>query len=179
MFIFQDWKANAGNPKGMLVMALFRIAHALRFGPKWLLPLTVIYGIFYRVLVEWILCIELPWKTKVGPGLGVYHGFSTVISDKAIIGKDCIVRHSVTIARKYNIDGSRTAAPVLGDRVNIMPHAMILGPIIIGSDSIIGAGAVVIKDVPAGALVAGNPARILKFISNQKNTASSSNHGCD
>ena len=84
--IFQDWSANGGNAKGRVVMLLFRIAHLLRCGPAWLRPLALLYGPFYRVGVEWLMGIELPWKTVVGEGLRLDHGVGLVINDHAIIG---------------------------------------------------------------------------------------------
>ena len=160
--IFQDWQANEGNPKGRLVMVLFRVAHALRSGPKWLLPVAAAYGVAYRIGVEWILGIELPWKTKVGAGLRIYHGYGLVVGDESVIGNDCTLRHGTTLGFKILPDGSRSTAPVLGNNVEIGPSVTILGPVKIGDNAVIGAGAVVVKDVPAGAIVAGNPARILK-----------------
>ena len=53
--------------------------------------------------------------------------------------------------------------PVVGDRVRVMPGAKVLGAITVGDDAIIGANSVVIEDVPPGAVVAGNPARIIRF----------------
>ncbi len=162
--IFQDWKANTRNPKGRFVMVLFRTAHALRFGPKWLAPLTVLYGICYRIGVEWILCIELPWKTNIGAGLRLEHGQALVVNDGTIIGKNCCLRNGVTIGNKQLPDGSFSSSPVLGDRVNVGANACIIGPIRIGDDAVIGAGAVVVKDVPPQAVVVGNPARIIRSI---------------
>ena len=79
--IFQDRKANAGNPKGMLVMVLFRIAHLWRQSTVTFIVFLP-YFLFYRFFVEWILCIELPWKTRIGPGLRIDHGQALVVNDK-------------------------------------------------------------------------------------------------
>lgn len=54
--------------------------------------------------------------------------------------------------------------PIIGDYVVIGAHAIIIGPIMVGDHAVIGAGAVVIKDVPPYAVVAGNPAKIIKYI---------------
>lgn len=161
--IFQDREANHGNPKGLLVTALFRMAHMLRMGPKWLFPLAAIYGIFYRVVVEWFLCIELPWKTKVGPGLRLEHGQALVVNDATVFGQNCTLRNGVTIGIKQLSSGGFSGAPRFGNRVDVGANATIIGPISIGDDAVIGAGAVVVKDVPPGAVVVGNPARILRI----------------
>lgn len=158
--LFQDFRANRGNPKGMLVMVLFRVAHLLRRSIITFI-LFLPYFLLYRVFVEWVLCIELPWKTRIGPGLRIDHGQALVVNDNTVFGAGCIVRNSTTIGNKRLKDGSYSASPRFGDRVDIGANAIIIGPITIGDDAAIGAGAVVLKDVPAGHVAVGNPARIL------------------
>lgn len=158
--ILQDWGANHGNPKGRLVMLLFRTAHLLRQNVVVAL-LFFWYFILYRVMVEWFLCIELPWKTRIGPGFRVDHGQALVVNDGTVFGANCTVRNSCTIGNKQVKDGTYSRAPIFGDRVNIGANAVIIGPITIGDDAVIGAGAVVVKDVPANCVAVGNPARIV------------------
>lgn len=160
--VFCDWAANAGNPKGRLVMVLFRLAQWARGlpAPWWLLLAP--YLAFYRVFVEWVLGIELRFKTRVGPGLRLYHGQGLVVHEGTILGRDCALRQSTTIGNKTRADGSSTGCPVIGDGVDIGANAVVIGPVRIGAGAVIGAGSVVVKDVPAGAVVAGNPARILR-----------------
>ncbi|MFZ4682060.1 MAG: serine acetyltransferase [Terrimicrobiaceae bacterium] len=163
MKLLQDLKANKSNPKGAILLLAFRVAHALRFGPWWLLPIAALYGITYRVLVEWVLGVELPWKTKVGSGLRLEHGQGLVVNDGTVIGAGCTLRNGVTIGIKQLEGGGFSAAPVLGNRVDVGANALIIGPIHVGDDVVIGAGAVVVKDVPNRAVVAGNPSRILRI----------------
>ncbi|MFT3886352.1 MAG: DapH/DapD/GlmU-related protein [Flavobacteriales bacterium] len=158
--IAQDWRANGNNPKGLLVMTLFRIAHLLR-GSIVTFFLFLPYFIFYRVFVEWFLCIELPWKTRVGPGFRIDHGQALIINDGTVFGAGCIVRNSTTIGNKKLKDGTYSRAPIFGDRVDVGANAIIIGPITIGDDVAIGAGAVVLKDVPARHVAVGNPARTI------------------
>ncbi|HQZ42560.1 MAG TPA: DapH/DapD/GlmU-related protein, partial [Flavobacteriales bacterium] len=115
----------------------------------------------YRFFVEWILCIELPWKTRIGPGFRIDHGQALVVNDKTVFGANCIVRNSTTIGNKKLADGTYSASPKFGDRVDIGANAVIIGPITIGDDVAIGAASVVLKDVPAGHIAVGNPARII------------------
>ena len=145
-------------------MMLFRIAFALRNGPKPLMVLAVPYGVFYRVCVEWMIGIELPWKTRIGPGLRIEHGQALVVNDKTVFGRNVMIRNSTTIGNKLRPDGSYSGAPVIGDFVDIGANAVILGEIHIGDRAMIGAGSVVVKDVPANAVVAGNPARVLRIM---------------
>ena len=157
-----DWDANRGNSKGQLVMLLFRIAQSVRRlpDPWWLLGAP--YLVCYRLLVEWVLGIELRYKTQVGPRLRLFHAQALVVHEHTVIGEDCTIRQSTTIGNKTLLDGESGACPVIGDRVNIGANAVILGGITIGDGAVIGAGSVVVKDVAAGAVVAGNPARVIR-----------------
>jgi putative colanic acid biosynthesis acetyltransferase WcaB len=162
MNLFSDWSANRGNLKGRLVLVCFRLAVACRRLPSPLWWLTVPYLIWYELTIIWGLGIELRYKAKVGPGLKLYHGHALVVNDGVVIGARCALRHCTTIGSKQLPDGSESACPVLGDDVNVGANAVILGPIKIGDRAVIGAGAVVVKDVPAGAVVGGNPARVIR-----------------
>ena len=156
--IFQDWSANRANPKGRLVMLLFRIMHLLRQNPVSFVLFIPLF-IAHRVMMEWVMCIELPWKTRIGPGFRIDHGQSLVVNDHTVFGAGCSVRSCTTIGNKRLPDGTYSGSPRFGDRVDIGSNAVIIGPIAIGDDVVIGAGAVVVKDVPAGHVALGNPAR--------------------
>ncbi|MHD0300602.1 serine O-acetyltransferase [Rhodococcus qingshengii] len=156
--ILQDWSVNAGNPKARIVLVAFRLAHYCRGTRYWRLnPAVLLFGVIYRVLVEWFLGIEIPWKTKIGPNFVFYHGIGIVINDATVIGGGVTLRHNVTIGSKVN----GGAAPRIADGVECGAGAIILGDIVIGEGAVIGAAAVVLKDVPAGAVVVGNPAQIV------------------
>lgn len=158
--IFQDWSANRGNPKGRLVMVFFRTMHLLRQSTITFILFIPVF-LLYRFSVEWLLGIELPWKTRIGPGFRIDHGQALVVNDGTVFGAGCTVRNSTTIGNKRAKEGGYTRAPIFGDRVDIGANAVIIGPITIGDDVAIGAGAVVVRDVPAGHVAVGNPARII------------------
>ena len=162
MSVFCDWDANAGNLKGRVVLTAFRFAQACRALPDPWWKLTIPILLQYEILVEWVLGVELRYKTKVGPGLRLYHGQGLVVHEGTVLGADCTLRQSTTIGNKTLADGSLSGCPVLGDRVDVGANVVILGPVRIGDDAVIGAGSVVVKDVPAGAVVAGNPVRVLR-----------------
>jgi serine O-acetyltransferase len=92
------------------------------------------------------------YDTKVGGGLKIRHGNGTVIRAESL-GQDCEVYQQVTVGH------GRGGFPVIGDRVDLCAGAVVFGGIRVGNDVIIGAGAVVSKDVPDRAIMVGNPAR--------------------
>lgn len=159
-YIFQDWNVNKQTSlKSRLVLALFRTSQLLLNLPYPIRLVTYLYQIFAEVL----FAIELPADTKIGNNLQLQHGFSLVINHHVTIGRNCIIRHSTTIGNKVLSDGSVSSSPHIGDNVEIGCNVVILGPIEIGNNAVIGAGAVVVSDVPAHAVVAGNPAKVIRF----------------
>ncbi len=161
-YLFQDWSANRGNIKGRIITSAFRLAYFVRQMkfPIWLIGIPILVS--YRICVEWILGVELPFKTKVGRGLIIQHGQGLVINDATIIGQNCTLRNNCTIGIKVDSRGNKSNAPTLGNNVNLGAHVIIIGPVNIGDNVIIGAGAVVVKDVPSNSVAAGNPARVLR-----------------
>jgi serine O-acetyltransferase len=101
-------------------------------------------------------------SAKIGKRLNLPHGgFGTVIVRSATIGDDAIIFHNVTI-------GMRKPGDIkIGDRVYIGTGAKLLGPLTIGNDVRIGAGAIVNFDVPDGATVVGPQAEIIKLTPEQ------------
>lgn len=93
---------------------------------------------------------------EIGGGLYIQHGFATMVAAKSI-GENCWINQQVTIG--YNGQGD---PPVIGDNVTITCGAKVLGNIRIGNNVIVGANAVVIRDVPDHCVVGGVPAKILK-----------------
>lgn len=137
---------------------LFRVAHYTGRWPKPFSIISNIYLLLYRFLTEWLLGIEIPWQAQIGESLHIFHGYSLVIHYQTVIGRDCVLRQSTTIGTSF-----QGGAPVIGDRVDIGANVCIIGEITIGDDVVIGAGSVVVKNVPANAIVAGNPARVIRM----------------
>ena len=154
--VFQDWDANQGAAKSKLIMAAFRQTH------RWLVrPRRVWHpaaSAAYTVIVNWILGVELPPETQVGPGLCLMHPQAIVINRDVRIGARCMIRASTTLGNKVGVDGEDLGSPVVGDDVEFGVGAIVIGPVTVGSGARVGAGAVVVRDVPEGAVVVGNPA---------------------
>ena len=128
---------------------------------RWLLPLAALAHRCARHLAG----LDLPWRTRIAPGMRIDHGWGLVINAAAVVGRNCTLFHGVTLGQRDRIadDGSRsTGTPVVEDEVWIGPHAVIVGGITIGRGSRIAAGAFVTQDVPPHSLVVGNPAHIVQ-----------------
>lgn len=156
-FITQDWVINQGNIKGRIILFLFRIANFCSTR-KIYYYIGFPYLIFYRVLVEWFFSIEIPWNTKIGKNLSLFHGQALVMTNQVIIGENCTLRHSTTIGNKQKVGGLFTASPILGNHVDVGSNVCIIGPITIKDYVKIGSGAVVVKSADAHSTLVGNPA---------------------
>jgi len=164
-YLFQDYQRNKGHVKIIFILVFFRLVNLFTRNKGslgwWLgVPLMVIY----RVIVEYILCVELRASTKVGPGLRIEHGYSLVVNDRTILGRNVHLRHCTTFGCVMQPDGSQGPSPVVGDNVEFGANSVIIGGIKIGDNAKIGAGSVVVKDVPPNAVVVGNPARVIKYL---------------
>ena len=104
----------------------------------------------------YILCnCVIPPSTEIGEGTEIPHSVGIVLHQTSVIGKRCKIYQNVTLG---NGNG-----PKIGDDVIVGANAVILGDITIGNGARIGAGAVVVKDVPERVTVVGVPAKIIAF----------------
>ncbi len=109
--------------------------------------------------------IDLSWRTDIGPGLAITHGWGLVVNCGARIGRNVTLFHGVTLGRRdrINTDGERTTEyPILEDEVWVGPHAIIVGGVTIGRGSRIAGGAFITDNVPPHSVVSGNPAVVVK-----------------
>lgn len=148
-----DWAA-----QGFWVMVIYRFGR-WRYGissPLLRKPFSMLYKFAYK-LTQIITGIELPCEAKVGHGFVIDHFGGIVISGYASFGNNCRIRNGVVVGLSKVED---PCAPTIGDNVDIGAGAKILGPIRIGNNVLIGANAVVIRDVPDNCIAVGVPAVI-------------------
>lgn len=163
---FARWREGAGlvrafSQEGLWVTVVFRIRHRLRSDPP--IPgARLLRALLFPLakLLKVTLGVTLNPAAEIGPGFQLVHVVSVFLGGKMVMGSDCSVFHEVTVGPS-GIDSMEY--PVIGDRVRIFPGAKVLGGITIGDDAIIGANSLVIDDVPAGAVVSGNPAKVIRM----------------
>ena len=108
--------------------------------------------------------IEIHPGAKIGKNLFIDHGMGVVIGETSEISDNVTIYHNVTLggtSPSINTNEQRNSKrhPTLEENVVVGSGAQILGPVVIGKNSLIGANAVVTKDVPEKSIMAGNPAK--------------------
>jgi serine O-acetyltransferase len=137
----------------MNLIKLYNVAHMLYKKNIPIIP-KLIYYIQFLVFNS-----SVPYKTKIGKNTKfAYGGIGVVIHERTSIGNNCMLGQSITIggkSKEYNV-------PQIGNYVYIAAGARIIGNVKVGNNVIIGANAVVTKDIPDNCIVAGIPAKIIK-----------------
>ena len=141
---------------GVRALAFYRLAHALWTSGLWFLAR------FVSELGRLFSGIEIHPGATIGRRLFIDHGLGVVIGETAEIGDDVTLYHGVTlggISTSRQFSGRRH--PVIEDGVIVGAGAQVLGAITVGRGARVGANAVAVKDVPAGATVIGIPAQVV------------------
>ena len=136
---------------GLHALWLHRLAHGLyrrgiRLPARWV-----------SQAARQITGIEIHPGATIGPGLFIDHGMGVVIGETAEIGEDVTIYQGVTLGGTGKQMGKRH--PTVGDGVIIGTGASVLGSVVVGEGAKIGAGSIVIRDVPPNSTVVGNPGR--------------------
>jgi len=136
---------------GLHALWLYRIAHTLHeYG----------FGLTARLLSHlsrFLTGVEIHPGATIGRRCVIDHGMGTVIGETAEIGDDVLMYHGVTLGG--NSPRREKRHPTLEDGVTVGADATLLGAITVGENASVGAGAVVVEDVPPDTTVVGNPAK--------------------
>ena len=114
------------------------------------------YAKFLALFARPLPLLDISSTAEIGGGLIVQHGYGTIIAPRKI-GKNCWVNQGVTIGYTNDDD-----CPTLGDNVTVYSGAKILGNVHVGNNVVVGANAVVVKDVEDNCVVGGVPAKVIK-----------------
>lgn len=138
---------------GLHALVAYRFAHRLY---KWNIPLIPrIISYLTRIITG----IEIHPGARIGRRFFIDHGEGVVIGETTIIGDDVLIYQQVTLGGTGKESGKRH--PTLGNNVIVGAGAKVLGSIVIGDYVRIGAGSVVVEDVPEHSTVVGIPGRIV------------------
>ncbi len=146
---------------GLHALFLYRIANLF-----WKVKLYFIAKIL-AYIARMITGIEIHPAAKIGKNLFIDHGLGVVIGETSIIGNNVLIYHGVTLGGTSLKKGKRH--PTINDDAIIGAGAKILGPIIVGKQSRVGANAVVTRNVASFSTVMGVPAKVIKRNNKKEN----------
>ena len=139
---------------GVKALAAHRVSHFLwNHGFK---LLARMHSPFWRVWTQ----IEIHPGATIASGVFIDHGAGLVIGETAIVEKGVMLYHGVTLGGTGKDTGKRH--PTVREGALVSAHAQVIGPIEIGAKAKVGAGAVVVSDVPSDVTVVGVPAKIVR-----------------
>lgn len=144
---------NALIYSGLHAIWSHRLAHRL-----WSRPALRGVARVVSQLSRFLTGVEIHPGASIGRRFFIDHGMGVVIGETATIGDDVMVYHGVTLGGRSMERGKRH--PTIGDRVTIGAGAKVLGPVLVGDDSAIGANAVVTRDIPPDSIATGIPAAV-------------------
>jgi serine O-acetyltransferase len=161
-----SWAALA---RQALICRNFRLVVTMRlcqavYANTTLRPFLPLFIVLHK-LTSSIAAVDFPWKTHVGAGFALTHGWGAVVSHGARIGSNVTMFHGATLGRRDRIgpDGTRSIGfPTVEDEVWIGPHAVIVGGVTIGRGSRIAANAFVTEDVPPYSVVSNGAAAVVR-----------------
>lgn len=122
---------------------------------------SIVTRLFWKILLRRCMLstgIQIPEITKIERGFRIVHFGHIVINPATVIGKNFNISHGVTLG---HAEGRQTGSPIIGDNVSIQTNAVVVGKVLIGNNVLIAPNAFVNFDVPDGAIVLGNPGKII------------------
>ncbi len=154
---------------GFHALISHRVAHFLYRGRLFFLARMV------SQINRFITGIEIHPGAVIGRGLFIDHGSGVVIGETAVVGDNCTIYHGVTLGGTGKDKGHKRH-PTLGNDVLVGTGAKILGAVRIGDNSLIGANAVLLTDVPDDSTIVGVPGRIVRVQGNRVDHAVELDH---
>lgn len=145
---------------GLHAIWSYRVAHRWWRAPLMRLPARAL-----SQLTRFLTGVEIHPGARIGRRFFIDHGMGVVIGQTAVIGNDVMLYHGVTLGGKSRGTGKRH--PTLHSEVVVGAGAQILGDIVIGGASVVGANAVVVHDAPAHSVLVGIPATVRKAVKAQ------------
>lgn len=153
--VFGRWYTNSG----------FWIVVIYRFG-MWVdslpskalrLPMWVLYKLLKLLFSSNHVILYAGRRgARIGAGLRLIHPYNILIGNDVVIGEDCLIHNDVTLGT-----GQTPGMPKVGNKVTIYPGARILGGVVIGDNSMVGANCVVTRDVPLNSIILTPPSRVI------------------
>ncbi len=140
---------------GFHALVMYRFAHFLHVHRYKLLARIV------SQIAKFFTGIEIHPGAKIGYGVVIDHGNGVVIGETAEVGNNVLIYQGVTLGGTGKDKGKRH--PTIEDGVMLCAGAKVLGPFTVGKNSRIGAGSIVLKEVPPNATVVGIPGKIVKI----------------
>jgi serine O-acetyltransferase len=140
--------------KGFQALQAQRIGHSLYLSGRKSLALLLQHRI------SEMFHVDAHPAAKIGKGVMIDHATGVVIGETAVIGDNVSILHNVTLGGTGTTDGDRH--PKIGNGVVLGAGATVLGPVIVGANVKIGAGSVVLQDIPENSVAVGIPAKILR-----------------
>lgn len=140
---------------GFHALVLYRFAHFM-YRHHYKLVARIV-----SQLAKFFTGIEIHPGAVIGEGVFIDHGEGVVIGETAIVGNNVVIYQGVTLGGTGKDKGKRH--PTIEDNVMISAGAKVLGPFTVGKNAKIGAGSIVLKEVPPNATVVGVPGKVVKL----------------
>lgn len=140
---------------GFHALVLYRFAHFMFLHRYKLIARLV------SQFAKFLTGIEIHPGATIGEGVFIDHGEGVVIGETAVVGNNVVIYQGVTLGGTGKDKGKRH--PTIEEGVMISAGAKVLGPFTVGKNAKIGAGSIVLKEVPPNATVVGVPGRVVKL----------------